>query len=328
VSYSSSSTFAASTKQAQLLEIVELLGFRPNRDGLTLPSRVASYYWTDSDYRSYSGISLDVYRSKSGALKVETRTSIARSYYDLMHQNKTIKLLRDLFGGSFKTDAGKNRYHRPMSGPPIPAASGCYLARWTFHNALGPTHIYLGARAFNGNNRATPSGLDYLDRLNPWILSNNMLLPYLIGIWEEYFKSTFVAVLRYSKDRQLVLKKARLHHEQLERIAVGEETIEGALAGSLSFQRPSSIADHFKTLDPGLDIEGTLRKPYRRRRVSLFDSIERVVEQRHAFVHSGNIDTSLVEAAIKEIIKDLEVAVDRIYLRIHTKYGWIANTDY
>jgi hypothetical protein len=146
MSYTSTSKLPRTVKLSQLQEVVELLGYRKMRDNLKIPKMMASYVWyEENDYKSWTGVELQIYR-KSAGLTVDTRSRVSRSYWDLKHQNKTLKSIRDLFGGHFETDAGRNRYWRPDEPPPSALSSGCYLARWRFHNALGRARVYLMTR--------------------------------------------------------------------------------------------------------------------------------------------------------------------------------------
>jgi hypothetical protein len=234
-----------------------------------------------------------------------------------------------MFGGHFETDAGKNRYWRPEEKAPPHISSGCYLARWRFNNALIKPRLYLQQRGLDQKNaNPEPSGLEFLDQMNPRLFSNNLLLPYLIAIWEEYFKSTFVALMKYSEHRESALKRAKLSQSQLEAIASGYHGVEQAFAESFSFQRPSNVGNNFKLIDPKLDIAGALRKPYRRRKVSLYESIEEIVELRNNFVHTGQMDTSMTDNAIEKLINDIEIAVDRAYEAIGKCYKFKPIRDF
>jgi hypothetical protein len=330
MSYGSESLFPPATKLGQVLELVSLLEYKPISDDLQIANRVGSFFWfKDTDYQSYTGVELTIYRERNGRIRVETRSRAGRSHWDLLHQNRTLKLLRDMLGGTFTTDAGRNRYWRPDGKPPQPADSGCYLARWRFHNALIRSSLYLKLRGLAiGIAQPIPTGLVELDEMNPRLLSNNLLLTYLVAIWEEYCKSTFITLLRYSKQREAVLKGARLTYEQLESIASGIASVEQALGESITLQRPTAIVKHFNLLDQKLDIGGALRKPYRRRHVGLFDSIEALVEQRHVFVHTGLMNTAFSDKKLQIAIRDFEVAVDRVYRRIAEYYGWKARSDF
>ncbi|MCB0309540.1 MAG: hypothetical protein KDD48_09225 [Bdellovibrionales bacterium] len=302
-------------------EVIHLLGYQKVESGFKVPNITDSMMWVElEDYKSWVGVELDIL-VESGEIIVTTRSRAGRSYWDLTHQNKTIKLLRDIFGGHFNTDAGKNRYWHPEGQPPTPMSSGCYLARWRFNNALIKPRIYLRQRGLDQpNTKPAPKGLKFLDEMNPRLFSNNLLLPYLVAIWEEYFKSTFIVLIKYSEHRETAFKRARLSQSQLEAIASGYQEVEQAFAESFSFQRPSNVASNFKLIDPKLDIAGSLRKPYRRRKKSLFDSIEEIVELRNEFVHSGYMDTTIVDKEIEKILNDIEVAVDRAYTAIGQFY--------
>jgi hypothetical protein len=302
MSYTSESICDPKVTLKAVKEIVELLGYNKVKDGLKVPDRKGCYYWIDrKDYRSYVGVELDIYKKKGEPIIVTTRSTAARSYWDLL-------------GGSFTTDAGRNRYYHPEKPPPKPISSGCYLARWHFNNALIKVHIYLSQRGLDQPNaRPDPTGMWTIDNMNPRLFSNNLLIPYLIAIWEEYFKASFLAMLRYSKHREAALKRARLNQNHLEMIAAETITIEEALAESLSFQRPSIISSNFKLIDPKFILATPLRKPYRRRKESLFDRISAYVDQRNEFVHTGNMNTQLSDESVEKAINDFEVSVDRCY---------------
>ena len=203
-----------------------------------------------------------------------------------MHQNNTIKTLREYFGGHFVTDAGRNRYYHPEKTIPSTTSSGCFLARWRFQNALTKVHTYMQNRDLKGPAcKDESSGFEWLDDFNPRLLSNNLILPYVIAVWEEYFRSTFEVLFNTLDSRETVLKEVRLNGYQLEPLADKSIPFSRAVSGYFSFQRPSVISKNFKLIRKDVDIAGVLRKPYMRRKISLFDSIEILVENRNSFVH-------------------------------------------
>jgi hypothetical protein len=167
-----------------------------------------------------------------------------------------------------------------------------------------------------------------MDERNPRLLSNNLLIPYIIAVWEEYFRSTFTATLKNVDKREAVLKKSRLSHFQLEQIAVGKKPIEETISECFSFQRPSQIGENFKMLDSKLDIAAALRKPYRRRKSPLYDSLEALVEGRNAFVHAGEMDSSLYDEALNRTLTDIVEAVDRAYAAIGSHFGFTPIREY
>ena len=175
--------------------------------------------------------------------------------------------------------------------------------------------------------RDSSTKLPYLDAMNPRILSNNLLLPYVIAIWEEFFRSTFAAAFKYSSAREATLKRTRLTPQQLEQIRAGLP-VEIAVAESLSFQRPSVLADNFRSLDPKINLAAALRRPFRNRKITLFESIESTVADRNKFVHTGEIDLSLSDKELKRRFSDSETAVDRAYQCIASRYGFKPRHDF
>ncbi|SFO37689.1 hypothetical protein [Nitrosospira briensis] len=330
MSYTSESELPGSVTLVQAQDLISLLDYKKSNDDIRVPNRVASYYWYEAaDYKSYTGVGLDLYRDGDGKITVTTRSRASRSYWDLLHQNKTLKMFRDLFGGNFTTDAGRNRYWRPNEPPPTPLSSGCFTARWGFHNGLGRASIYLMNRKLEGQvAQDKPSGLEFMDELNPRLLSNNFLLPYIFAVWEEYFRATFSACLKYSAQREAALKRARLSHRDLEKVAIGSQPIERAVAESFSFQRPSAIHENFRMLDQKLDIGTAFRKPYRRRTINLFASIEALVENRNEFVHTGRMNTKFFDKQLKAALSDMEVAVNRAYEALAAHYRFVPNHNY
>lgn len=329
MSYVSESILGDKATLKQVREVIKLLGYERFQDDLKTPNQTDAFFWSEqNEYKSYVGIEL--YISKENDLiTVTTRTRAGRSYWDLVQQNKTIKYLRDLFGGYFTTDAGRNRYWHPDPKPPTKREAGLFLARWIYHNALIKTKIYLDSRNLEGEiSRHEPTGLDYIDAMNPRFFSNNLLIPYLVGIWEHYLKSSFIVLLKCSDNKNRIFKSVKISPIQLEGISNGELTIEEAIGDNLSFQRPKVIAENFKLINESIDIYSTLRKPYRKRNRSLYDSIDSIIDIRNHVVHSGLTDISLTDARLKSIINDFEVAVDRVYDRFGYCYEFTPNRDY
>jgi hypothetical protein len=71
-----------------------------------------------------------------------------------------------------------------------------------------------------------------------------------------------------------------------------------------------------------------MRKPYKRRKISLFESLESLVEGRNAFVHEGQMNMDLYDKQIKITLDDIVVAVDRAYESIGRHYGFVPIHEY
>lgn len=240
MSYESESILPETATLKEVIPFVEMLGYR--REG-RLPAEFTadfihlySYvYFDHADYHSFSGVELTITQKERESLRIYTRSTIGRSYYDLEQQNKTIRYIQQYFGGSFTTDEGKGRYQRPQAGPPSPAQAGCDLAFQRFGHNLVRADLYLAARAFGQPWDCLKEKWSFGIDINPRLLSNNMLLPYLFFVMEDYIKSTYIALLRYSDRKETILKGGRLSAEHLARISSGEMTVEEAFAEMLPF---------------------------------------------------------------------------------------------
>ena len=327
MSYSSENIFAPGARIQDVREFALLLGYA--KSGVMKSEeygQIEEYWWFDAtDYRSWSGVELSIHRDDKKRVVVSTRTTASRSYFDLNHQNNTISRFRKQFGGKFTTDEGRGKYLKPESGPPSAPASGCYLAFDRFGHNLIRAKIYHDAREFPSHPPRKWKGIEFFQYLDPRTLANNTLVPFLVATIEDYFKSTFIALLRYSARKEAFLKGIRLQGEQLLAISDGKATVEEQIALTLSFQRLSAICRHFEALDAKLDIASALRKPYHRRSQSLFESLESLILSRHDFIHRATLDPTMTDERIDGLIYDLDAAMTRVYQRITEHYDWFFN---
>ena len=77
-----------------------------------------------------------------------------------------------------------------------------------------------------------------------------------------------------------------------------------------------------------IDIAGSLRKPYKGRRISLFQFVDGLVEERNTFVHKGMMVRHVTDEEIKRIIDDMETAGNRIYDMFGTVYNLTLLKDF
>ncbi|RUO75439.1 HEPN domain-containing protein [Idiomarina seosinensis] len=325
MSYISNSVLGRDAKIKAVKEAIELLGYVRLRKEFNTQNLVGDYMWTsETEYQSYVGVELQVYSEKSkGQITVNTRSRLGRSYWDLQHQNKTLKVLRDFFGGYFETDAGRNRYWHSEGKPPSAVAAGCYLARWRLHNALIKPRIYLQQRGMTQPHaKEEPTGIGFIDETNPRLFSNNLVLPYMFAVWEAYFRDSFISVLSSSNSREKALKKANLNVAQLEEVASSTVSVEQAVAEHFSFQRPRRISENFRMVASDLDLSSVLKKPYKRRKKSLYAEIDELVSARNEFVHTGSMNTKFTDKKLLRLISDIEAAVDRCYQEFGRTLGF------
>lgn len=227
MSYGSESILAPTTRINDVRELVQMLGYEKNGILRFDGSRpFEDYSWFDErDYKCWTGVNLAISKSDSGRIAVSTHSAVSRSYFDLIHQNQTISLLRQHFGGEFRTDEGRSRYLRPETDPPPAPASGCYLAFSRFGGNLIRAKVCHESRSFPNNSPRPQKRFSFLQDYDPRVIANNTLVPFLVATSEDYLKSTFIALLRYSPKREGFLKNVRLQGDQLFAIATGSHLL-------------------------------------------------------------------------------------------------------
>lgn len=129
-------------------------------------------------------------------VRVWTHTRIWRSRGDSDLHNATLRALKKRFGGGFHSDYGPNAYlHHP--GAMRRDADGlCYRAFALFQANV--THVKLVADGMAVRYPETYQGIvnEFIE--SPAITFNHLLLSVLVSTVEDYFRSTYVALLRYS----------------------------------------------------------------------------------------------------------------------------------
>ena len=330
MSYCSDNKLPKTAPVNRIIEVIELLGYKKAKDPFIIENQIGSYMWLGNDDEiSFVGVELSVYKYDDHT-SVQTRTRVGRSYWDLKHQNKTISLLRSIFGGSFETDEGKNRYMEFDGEAPSKLSCALYLARWIFHNEMIKPLIYLGSRKLTGDiAREEPTGLPWMDALNPRVLSHNMLIPYIIACWESYLRQSYIAIIKYADTiPEKALKNCKATPTELLEVVRKENDLAYILADSLSFQRPSVAAENFKQLNTRIDMKTWLSIPYHKRKKTLLESITELVELRNMIVHTGTMSQDFTEKKIRMIMDDLAVSADRVYDGFGSVFGFEPNKSY
>jgi hypothetical protein len=182
--------------------------------------------------------------------------------------------------------------------------------------------IYIENRRFEGKHWETIGQFEFVDDINPRIFSNNMLVPFMVAALEEYFQATFVALLKYSPNKLAILKNSRIRPEDLVAIANGSASVERAISDQFSFQNLEQITSHFRSIDARLDVASVLRKPYRRRRRSLYESFAALIKHRHDIIHRSETLTNFTDDRAITALDDLEAGVTRVYTMIVRTFDW------
>ncbi len=219
------------TKRWEVEEFMTILGYKKlTRDEIDIKEKVTPFsFYKDEDYKYFEGVYAEVYLDDSGRLVVHIRTTIWRSKYDSDFHNFTIKQLKKRFGGEFESDYGKGRYLKYDGVVREKAESGCYLAFSKFEDNLKRAKMFIDFRPFSKKD-FEPKEIELININDPVIVSNNMVVPFLVAIIEDYFRSTYVALLKFSPKRSSIFKNVRLAGDVINLVGSGELPIVEAVA--------------------------------------------------------------------------------------------------
>lgn len=319
--------FPDGTSASKLRKIANLLGYEAVKDWRDIDGQIGSYIWHErEDYKSWTGVELSIYQNDEG-LTVHSRSRYGGSYWDVRKMNETMRVYRDFAGGYFISDEGRNRFFSSDYGRVSPIASGCYIARWRFQNAVSLAQLYRSARNFKGSMALDgPNEIPFLDQLNPLLFSNNMQLPYLVAVWEDYFRSLFVAALREGGISDRV--RSNLNPTKTRFGIEAGRSAEVIAANQFSFQRPEVIVRNFKLLDKSLDLEACWRQDSKGKRILLFEQITQLVDDRNGFVHEGAMNLTLYNKKLEHSVRRLLRAADLAHEKMGEHFSFKPITDY
>lgn len=177
-----------------------------------------------------------------------------------------------------------------------------------------------------------PTNIPWIDSMNAKVILNNLKIPFLVGIWEKYLKSTFVVLIKCSSEREKIFKKLlnkiKLLPTYLNSFSKDSETVEWLLAEWLSFQRPKTIIENYQIIDSNIDINAIFMKTVSSQQESLFEKIDHIIDIRNDIVHAGIIDATITDKIIHQYILEFIEAVDCIYHCIGDYFNLKLNEDY
>ena len=294
-------------KYSELIEYLELLKYdKINRNCL--------FYFNYEDYLSFSGIQLNI-NLESKKPHIHLHTWISCSEHDIKYLNYTTKMIKKRFGGYFVSDYGKNRLLKNNECIEIKKSeAGCYLAYQRFvNNNMKLIQIFYEECRPKSKNKNIEFLLDYAFNIKSDDLHNNLLVPFIVSVVEDYFRSTFVAILKYlpEEKKKLVFKNFKIHPEELIKINKRETDVENAIAQSLNFQNLNIINNNFKLLDNKINLKKLYTGKIKNINNSLLIKVEKLFKQRHVLIHRTKLNYDYSD---KKFLKDIVILKNLVYI--------------
>lgn len=295
--------------KSDVYELLKILGYKRQKGGYR--------FYIDDNYKYYCPVNIWKAEETKNEYIYSIRTQIWANGYDIQKMNHTLRCFKKYCKAWFDTDEGKNRYFK--EGNLIEKAeAGCYYAVDKLFNHFSELENY--SKRYPEDDISLKH-LTKMGLITPNSLNANVYVTYLCSIIEEYFRSTYIALLKYSNKKEKIMN-SKLSPYDLSAISNGSESIEEAYAKILSFQNISKICSSFHSLNNKIDINGVLKKPYRGRKKSLYSTINDILEHRHGIVHRLDFDIKYHSNDLLKDIGDTKVSIIRVYNHICDIYGW------
>lgn len=281
------------------------------------------YCGSDSDYKYHSGI--HIYKKNElidNKYTFYLRMNAWANGFDIIKANDTLKALKKYCSAEFVTDNGKNRYFCTPEDSELlfGAESGCYLAVERFNN--GFQYLIILLNECEQESKFPKEATKLFGVPSPEIMNANIYLTYLCSLVENYFRDTYIALLRFSERKKSVFNN-KITVDNLLDVSNGNSTIEEVYARTLSFQNIQKIVQNFKSLDKRLDIGSVLKKPYHKRKQNLYDKMNEIFERRHAMVHHVQIDIEYSLDNFKKDSNDIVEIIKRVYQYLCECNDWV-----
>lgn len=291
-------------------ELFLILGYEKRNKGY--------YCGNDEEYKYDAGVQIWKYEENEQERIYRVRVQAFCSEYDLKKANDTISSMKKYCSAWFESDYGKNRYFQV--GELVKGAeNGCYIAINRLDNHFSLLRHSL--KKYPADLESERKMEQYNGIPTPSSFNANVYLAYLCALIEEYFRSTYIALLKYSNRKDKILTN-KLSPYDLAEISEGKKTVEETYARTLSFQNIQKIVHHFQQLDSKLDIGKSLKEPYHGRKKNLYSQINEIFERRHNMVHRVEVDSNYTSEKLIKDIKDVEEAMIRVYHYLCEQYGW------
>lgn len=199
------------------------------------------------------------------------------------------------------------------------AESGCHFAAERLFNNF--SHLERALSKYPDDNETDKAAYEMYGMLTSSVFNANVYSTYLCSLIEEYFKATYIALLKYSNRKEKILN-VKFSPYDMEDISVGKKTVEEVFASTLSFQNIHKICSNFHALDNKLDIGKTLKEPYHKRKKNLYEQINDILERRHGLIHHLELDTAYNTKSLQKDIKDITNVIKRVYRYLCIYYNW------
>lgn len=264
------------------------------------------FFYNDNDSEEhFTGVTLTIEKDKAENLELNLRTTVWTTVADTEYTNLTLSEVSQRFGGYYRTENGKNKPYKFEGIERRNSEAGCFTVFMTFKNNMVKPNVFRQHLEMELENRPLSDDLWIVNEHHPVSIGMNISIPFLISVFEEYFRSTFIVLLKWSDNKKEILKGLRINTEDLADVSSGISSIEKIASRNISFQNISSINSAFDKISKEIKFIHLLKSKDPTKKY--FEKINKLIEFRHQIIHN-NLTNPFYD--IKEFKNDLNLIFD------------------
>lgn len=153
------------------------------------------YCGNDDEYKFFTGVYVWLCEENEQERIYRVRAPIFAMGYDLQKMNETLRSLKLYCDASFESDYGRNRYF-PENNFIKYAESGCYFAVERLFNNF--SILSMALNRYPDDIEGDKAMYEMYGLPTPSAFNANVYSTYLCSLIEEYFRSTYIALLKFS----------------------------------------------------------------------------------------------------------------------------------
>lgn len=275
--YDSSIILPKKTKLSELKKFLSILNYHEIEKDYF-------FYNNNNSEEHFTGVTLTIRKEKSTYLELHVRTTVWTTVADTEYTNLTLIEVSKRFGGYFRTKNGKNKTYKFWDKERRGAEAGCFTVFITFRNNLVKPNVFLQHLETYEKERPL-TDIWIINDFHPTSIGINITVPFLISVFEEYFRSTFVVLLKWANNKKDIFKSIKINSEDLYDISEGITTVEKLASKYISFQNIISINSAFDKISKDIRFIHLLKstKPERK----YFVRLQELINFRHRIIHSN-----------------------------------------
>lgn len=276
--YDSSITLPKKTKLKEVKKFLHLLKYQE------LEKDYFFYNNNDSE-EHFTGVTLTIEKDKTENLQLHLRTTIWTTIADTEYTNFTLSEVSKRFGGYYRTENGKNKPYKFEGTERRNAEAGCFTVFITFKNNMVKPNVFCQHLEMQLEERPL-TNLWIINEHHPASIGMNISIPFLVSVFEEYFRSTFIVLLKWSENKRDIFKGLRINTEDLADVSSGISSIEKIATRNISFQNISNINSAFDKISKNIKFIHLLKSKEPQKKY--FERINKLIEFRHQIIHSNS----------------------------------------